>query len=112
MISRLAASSQTGLVKTARWLAAVWVSLSLADAIVTYFCLQNAANIEGNPLARVLLTQHEALFYGAKGLITVGIGVGFWWLSTRTRYLKPMIACQALLVVLFACVVGNNMLHL
>jgi len=112
MIGKVAASSQAGLIRTARWLAAVWVGLSVADAIVTYFCLQNAANMEGNPLARALLTQHEALFYGAKGLITVAIGAGFWWLATRTKYLKPMIACQALLVALFVCVVGNNMFHL
>ena len=96
----------------ARYLAILWVVLSLADGLVTYFCLQDAANMEGNPLARALLSHHEAVFYGAKVFITIGIGAGFWWLSTRTRFLKPMIAAQIFLVVLFLFVVVNNMAHL
>lgn len=112
MINRTATNPQISLARVALFLAVFWVGLSFADAVVTYLCLQNAANVEGNPLARALLSHHEALFYGAKALITIGIGVGFWWLSTRTRHLKPMIACQMLLVVLFIAVLGNNMAHL
>jgi hypothetical protein len=99
-------------VKIARFLAIVWVILSLADASITYVCLENTNNIEGNPFARALLSQNEALFYGAKFVVTIGIGLGFWWLATRTTYLKAMISCQMLLVVMFAIVLGNNMLHL
>lgn len=112
MINTTEISPQLSLTRAAQFLAVVWVALSFADAIVTYLCLQDAANMEGNPLARALLSQHEVLFYGAKALVTIGIGVGFWWLSTRTRYLRPMIACQVLLVVLFIAVVGNNVVHL
>ncbi len=100
------------LVKITRYLAVFWVILSLADASATYISLQNAANMEGNPFARALLSYNEALFYGAKLLVTAGIGLGFWWLSTRTRHLKVMIACQAFLVVLFVGVLSNNMLRL
>ena len=98
--------------RIARFLAIAWVILSLADASVTYAALENANNIEGNPFARALLAQNEALFYGAKFVVTIGIGLGFWWLATRTTYLKAMIGCQMLLVVMFAIVLGNNMLHL
>jgi hypothetical protein len=112
MMDRYTTQPQVSLAKTARFLALIWVGLSFADAVVTYFCLQNIANVEGNPLARALLSQHEVIFYGAKALVTIGIGVGFWWLSARTRHLKPMIACQAMLIVLFVLVVANNMAHL
>ena len=98
--------------RIARFLAIAWVILSLADASITYVCLENTNNIEGNPFARALLAQNEALFYGAKLVVTIGIGLGFWWLATRTTYLKAMIGCQMLLVVMFAIVLGNNMLHL
>ncbi len=112
MLNRTLTRTQTNLVRIARFLAIAWVVLSLADASVTYFCLQNTANIEGNPFARALLSQNEVLFYGAKFLVTIAIGLGFWWLATRTTHLKAMIACQMLLVVLFVGVLGNNMLHL
>ena len=93
-------------------LAIVWVVLSLAEASVTYICLKDAANIEGNPFARLLLSHNEALFYGAKLLVTVAVGLGFWWLADRTKYLKLMLAFQILLVVMFAGILGNNILHL
>lgn len=112
MIDRYSAQPQVSLIRTAQFLALIWVGLSFADAAVTYFCLQNVNNIEGNPLARALLNQHEVIFYGAKALVTIGIGTGFWWLSLRTAHLKPMIACQAMLIVLFVLVVVNNMAHL
>lgn len=112
MLDRPLARTQMNLVRIAQFLAIVWVILSLADASVTYLCLQNTANIEGNPFARALLSHNEVLFYGAKLLVTVVIGLGFWWLATKTTYLKVMIACQMLLVVLFVGVLSNNMLHL
>jgi len=99
-------------VRIARFLAIVWIILSLADASITYLCLENTNNIEGNPFARALLSQNEALFYGLKFVVTIAIGLGFWWLATRTKYLKAMIGCQMLLVVMFAFVLGNNILHL
>jgi hypothetical protein len=111
-MERSAAQSQISLARMARFLAILWVVLSLADGVVTYFCLQSTGNVEGNPLARALLSQHEVLFYGAKVFITISIGAGFWWLSTRTRFLKAMIVAQVFLVVLFLCVVANNMVHL
>ena len=103
---------QLNLVSLTKALAIVWVVLSLAEASVTYLCLQNSANIEGNPFARMLLTQNEALFYGAKLLVTLAVGLGFWWLADRTKYLKLMLACQILLVVMFAAILGNNIMHL
>ena len=103
---------QLNLVSLTKALAIVWVVLSLAEASVTYLCLQNASNIEGNPFARLLLSHNEALFYGAKLLVTVAVGWGFWWLADRTKYLKLMLACQILLVVMFAAILGNNILHL
>jgi len=103
---------QLSLVSFAKVLAIVWVVLSLADASVTYICLQNAANIEGNPFARLLLSHNEALFYGAKLLVTLAVGLGFWWLADRTKYLKLMLACQILLVVMFVGILGNNILHI
>ena len=112
MINRSIVSTKVNLVRIARILAIVWVTLSMADALITYFCLQNTANVEGNPFARLLLSQNEAIFYGAKLLVTIGIGAGFWWLSTRTTHLKAMVACQIFLVVLFIAVLSNNMFHL
>ena len=112
MLDRTLAHRQTNLVRIARFLAIAWVILSLADASVTYFCLQNTSNIEGNPFARALLSHNEALFYGAKLLVTLVIGLGFWWLATKTTHLRAMIACQALLVIMFVGVLGNNVLHL
>jgi hypothetical protein len=103
---------QLNLVSLTKALAIVWVVLSLAEASVTYVCLQNIANIEGNPFARLLLSHNEALFYGAKLLVTVAVGLGFWWLADRTKYLKLMLAFQILLVVMFAGILGNNILHL
>jgi hypothetical protein len=112
MLSRTLDRIQTDGVRTARLLAVVWVLLSLADAAITYVCLQDTANIEGNPLARTLLSQGDAIFYGAKILVTTGIGLGFWWLAAKTMHLRAMISCQLLLVVMFAAVLGNNALHL
>lgn len=100
------------LIRIAQLMAIAWVILSLADAGVTYACLKDTANIEGNPFARALLSHGEVLFYGAKLVVTLGIGTGFWWLSTRTPHLKAMISCQILLIVMFTAVVANNILHL
>ena len=100
------------LVALTKALAIVWVVLSLAEASVTYICLQNSANIEGNPFARLLLSQNEVLFYGAKLLVTVAVGLGFWLLADRTKYLKLMLAFQILLVVMFAAILINNILHI
>jgi len=104
--------SQSNLLRLTRTLVIVWVILSLAEASVTYICLRDAANIEGNPFARVLLSHNEALFYGAKLLVTAAVGWGFWWLATRTSHLKALIACLVLLIVMFTGVMGNNLLHL
>jgi hypothetical protein len=43
---------QLNLVSLGKILAIGWVVLSLAEASVTYICLKDAANIEGNPFAR------------------------------------------------------------
>lgn len=112
MMNKTLIGIKTNPVRIARFLAIVWVLLSMADAVITFICLQDAANFEGNPLARALLSEHEALFYGLKLVVTVGIGMGFWWLSTRTTHLKAMIACQTLLVIMFIGVLSNNMFHL
>lgn len=112
IMDRPVAQERLNLIKIARSLAITWVILSLADAGITYICLQDISNIEGNPFARALLSYHEALFYGAKLLVTICIGIGLWWLSTRTSYLKAMIVCQIILVLLFAGVLGSNLLHL
>jgi len=111
-INKTIASAKSNLVSVAKSLAIAWVVLSLADTIITYVCLQDIANIEGNPLARALLSHNEALFYGAKLIVTIVIGAGFWWLATKTTHLKAMIAAQTVLVVLFIGVLSNNMLHL
>jgi len=103
---------QLNLMSLAKIMAIAWVVLSLAEASVTYVCLKNAANIEGNPFARMLLSHNEALFYVAKLLVTVAVGLGFWWLANKTSYLKLMIACQVLLLVMFAGILGNNIAHL
>ena len=104
--------SQLNLVRLTKALAVVWVVFSLAEASVTYLCLQNAANMEANPFARMLLSHNEALFYGAKLLVTVAVGLGFWLLADRTKYLKLMLAFQILLVVMFGAILVNNILHL
>jgi len=103
---------QSNLLRLTRTLVFVWVILSLAEASSTYICLRDSANIEGNPFARVLLSHNEALYYGAKLLVTVALGWGFWWLATSTAHLKAVIACLILLIVMFAGVLGNNLLHL
>ena len=112
MVTKQVSRKQLNLVSLTRALAIVWVVLSLAEASVTYVCLQNTANIEGNPFARLLLSHNEALFYGTKLLITIAVGLGFWWLSDRTKYLKLMLACQILLVAIFAGILVNNIIHL
>jgi len=111
-MNKYLAQERLNLIKIARLLTVIWVILSLADAGITYVCLQDTANIEGNPFARALLSYHEALFYGAKLLVTICIGTGLWWLTTRTTHLKAMIACQILLVLLFVGVLSSNLLHL
>ena len=103
---------QVNLIRVAHILAVVWVILSLSDAVVTYICLLDRDNVEGNPFARSLLENSEVLFYGAKLLVTAGVGLGFWMLATRTAHLKPMIFCQLFLVVMFAAVLGNNVMHI
>jgi hypothetical protein len=112
MLIKDVSRKQLNLVSLAKILAIGWVVLSLAEASVTYICLKDAANIEGNPFARLLLSHSEALFYGAKLLVTVAVGLGFWWLAHKTTYLKLMIACQVLLVVMFAGILVNNIAHL
>jgi len=107
-----AARKQLDLEKVAKALAIVWIILSLAEASVTYVCLQNSTNVEGNPFGRMLLAHNEILFYGAKLLVTAAVGWGFWWLATKTTHLKLMIACQILLVAMFTSVFVNNLLHL
>lgn len=103
---------QPNLVNLTKALAILWIVLSLAEASITYICLQNSANMEGNPLARLLLSHNEALFYGAKLLVTLAVGLGFWLLADRTKYLRLMLACQMLLVVMFTAILINNILHL
>jgi hypothetical protein len=112
MIVKEAKQQQSNLLTLAKALAIAWVILSLAEASVTYLCLKDAANIEGNPFGRILLSHNEVLFYGAKLLITAAVGWGFWWLATKTTHIKAMIACQILLVIMFASVFINNLLHL
>jgi hypothetical protein len=112
MLNKPLARRQLSPVRVAQFLAIAWVILSLADAVVTYACLRDTANIEGNPFARSLLSHSEALFYGLKLLVTAGVGLGFWWLATKTPHMKAMIACQILLVAMLAAVLGNNVLHL
>lgn len=90
----------------------LWVALSLIDANVTYLCLRSADNIEGNPIARVLLSYNEAAFYGVKVAITLLVGAGFLWLVNKTKYTKSVVNCLTALVVVFAIIVGNNVLHL
>ena len=112
MIVKEAKQKQSNLVTLAKALAIVWVILSWAEASVTYLCLKDAANIEGNPFGRALLSHNEVLFYGAKLLVTVAVGWGFWWLATKTTHMKLMIACEILLVIMFTSVFVNNLLHL
>jgi hypothetical protein len=112
MLTNGVREKQFSLIRLGKVLAIAWVVLSLAEASVTYICLQDAANIEGNPLARVLLSHNEVLFYGAKLLVTVVVGWGFWWLATRTEHMKLLITCQIFLVAMFAGVLINNLMHL
>ncbi|MBE0480902.1 MAG: hypothetical protein IBX68_07975 [Dehalococcoidia bacterium] len=112
MVSGSSVNERRTPVIVARSLALAWILLSLLDAVLTYVCLQNEANVEGNPFARGLLDFNEALFYGAKVLVTGGIGLGFWWLAGRTTHHKPMIGCQVFLILLFTAVLVNNLLHL
>jgi hypothetical protein len=112
MVTKEERRKPLNLVSVTKALAIFWVALSLAEASVTYVDLKNSANIEGNPFARLLLSHNEALFYGAKLLVTVAVGLGFWWLATRTNHLRLMLACQILLVVMFGGILINNILHL
>ena len=112
MLPKIDSIRQKRPVRLARSLAVVWVVLALAETTVTYVCLKHAGNIEGNPFARSLLLRDEALFYGVKILVTMGVGLGFWLLATRTKHVKAMVTCQILLVAIFAAVLANNLLHL
>ncbi len=112
MLIKAANVGQLNAVRLAKALTLVWVTLSLAEASVTYVCLKSAENIEGNPLARMLLSHNEAIFYGSKLLVTAAIGLGLWWLASRTPRIKMLLACQILLVAMFAGVLVNNLLHL
>jgi len=112
MFIRAAKTGQLNAVRLAKALTIVWVTLSLAEASVTYVCLQSAENIEGNPLARMMLSHNEVVFYGSKLLVTVAIGLGLWWLVARTPHIKMLLACQILLVAMFAGVFVNNLFHL
>jgi len=112
MFIKAARATQLNTVKLAKALTIVWVTLSLAEASVTYVCLKNAENVEGNPFARMLLSHNEVMFYGAKLLVTAAIGWGLWWLASRTPRIKMLLACQLLLVAMFAGVFANNLFHL
>jgi len=112
MFPKIMKLKQKSSVRLARFLAIVWVILSLAETGVTYLSLNNADNIEGNPFARSLLLRDEALFYGVKFLVTVAVGLGFWMLATRTKHLRAMVACEILLLIIFIGVLGNNLTHL
>jgi len=96
----------------ARYLAIIWIALSLAEAMATYFCLENPGMFEANPLARSLWARSEVLFYGIKLLITIAVGAGFWLLSTRIKHVKAMIVSEILLITIFTAVLLNNILHL
>src|SRR4030042_4221732 len=102
MFIRAAKVEQLNAVRLAKALTIVWVMLSLAEASVTYVCLQSAENIEGNPLARMMLSHNEVVFYGSKLLVTAAIGLGLWWLAARPPRIKMLLACQILLVAMFA----------
>ena len=112
MVTKGESRKPLNLVSLTKALAIVWVILSLAEASVTYVDLKNSANIEGNPFARLLLSHNEALFYGAKLLVTLIVGLGFWWLASRTNHLRLMLGCQIILVVMFGGILINNILHL
>lgn len=112
MFPNIVSLKQKRPVRLAKSLAVVWVVLALAETTVTYVCLKHAGNIEGNPFARSLLLRDEALFYGVKVLVTVGVALGFWLLATRTKHVKAMVTCQVLLVLIFSAVLANNLLHL
>ena len=96
----------------ARYLAIIWITLSLAEAMATYFCLEHPGMFEANPLARSLWARSEVLFYGIKLLITISVGAGFWLLSTRIRHVKAMIVSEVILITIFTGVLLNNILHL
>jgi hypothetical protein len=112
MFIRVAKVGQLNAVKLAKALTIIWVTLSLAEASVTYLCLRSVENIEGNPFARMLLSHNEAMFYGSKLLVTVAIGWGLWWLASRTPRIKMLLVCQILLVAMFTGVFVNNLFHL
>jgi hypothetical protein len=112
MVTRTALSKPLNAVKLAKALTLIWVTLSLAEASVTYLCLRTAENIEGNPFGRMLLSHNEAVFYGSKLLVTAAIGWGLWWLARRTPHIRMLLACQILLVTMFVGVLINNLLHL
>jgi hypothetical protein len=112
MFQRISGLREKRPIRLARTLAVVWVILSLSETTVTYLCLRHAGNIEGNPFARSLLMRDEALFYGVKTVVTVGVGLGFWLLATRTKHVKAMVFCEIVLVVIFTIVLVNNLLHL
>lgn len=112
MLIRAAKIGQLNAVKLAKALTIAWVTLSLAEVSVTYLCLRSAENIEGNPFARMLLSNNEVVFYGAKLFVTVAIGWGLWWLASRTPRIKMLLACQILLVAMFMGVFVNNLFHL
>ena len=95
-----------------RLLAFLWVTLSLADAGLTYLALQSATNVEGNPLAAFLLAHSEATAYGLKLITTLGVGAGLWMLASRTKHLRAVLGCELLLTGMFAAIVANNALHL
>lgn len=112
MLIKDVSRKQLNLVGLTKVLAIVWVVLSMAEAGVTYICLNDAGNIEGNPFARLLLSHNAALFYGAKILVTFAVGLGFWRLADRTNHLKLMLAFQILLVVMFTGILINNIMHI
>ncbi len=110
--STIAMTGNQKIVYVAKYLAVIWVVLSIAEAVVTYFCLNDPGSIEANPIGRALWLRSEPLFYGVKLLITMVVGCGFWLLSTRTKHLGVLVICEIFLVVMFAFILGNNLFQL
>jgi len=100
--------------KLARILTVVWMLLSFGDASVTYFALKHPGLVEGNPIARWLLFRGQASFYGFKVAATVLVGAGMLWVISKlpNRYMGWVVGILALLVLIYAGILVNNLIRI
>lgn len=96
---------------TAKILAIVWAVFSIMDVRLTQAALDRGG-VEGNPLARWLLSQSPPFAYGIKVAVTFAVCLGFWLLAVRAKHIVAVIMSEVLVIAFYGVVLLINMMAL